>query len=100
MKVLRRWWCFLFGHKIYMPTAGVEACDRCGECREWGKPSWNEREAFGLALYPWMRVKRDVLERCSRLKEHLLCAQCNKLIRRRVDSRFCSQKCSDDWFPF
>jgi hypothetical protein len=32
MKVLRRWWCFLFGHKIYMPTAGVEACDKCGEC--------------------------------------------------------------------
>lgn len=32
MKVLRRWWCFLFGHKIYMPTASVEACDKCCEC--------------------------------------------------------------------
>ena len=100
MKSWRAYWCFLVGHRLYEPTAGVEACERCNDAREWGQPSWSQREAEGVLVYPWSLLKGFIVEHFRRLRAHLFCHQCGSLIFHRVDKHFCSKKCEDEWLPF
>jgi ribosomal protein L37E len=100
MKNWRAYLCFLVGHKINEPTTGVEACERCGEAREWFQPPWSRREAEGVMVYPWTTLKAFILEHFRRLKTHLFCHQCGNVIFHRVDKHFCSKKCEDQWLPF
>jgi len=100
MKGWRACCCFLVGHRLYQPTAGVEACERCGDAREWNQRPWSRREAEGVILYPWSLLTEAISKQFHRWKEHLFCHQCGGLIFHRVDEHFCSEKCEKEWFPF
>jgi hypothetical protein len=41
MKTWRVSCCFLVGHRLYQPTAGVDASERCGDAREWNQRPWS-----------------------------------------------------------
>jgi hypothetical protein len=100
MKSWRACCCFLIGHRFYQRTAGVEACERCGDARELGHRSWSRSEAVGEMVYPWSLLKEAISKHFLRLKAHLFCHQCGGLMFRRVERHFCSEKCEKEWFPF
>ena len=100
MKTWRASRCFLMGHRLYEPTTGVAACQRCNDARKWGQPGWSQREAEGLLLYPWSRLKGFVVGHFRKLRAHLFCHHCGRIVFHRVDKHFCSKKCGDEWFPF
>jgi hypothetical protein len=103
MKAWRALWCFLLGHTLYGPTAGVERCGRCDQSREWGQRLWSQREVEGVLGYPLNFLRETISKQVQvvrSLKAHLFCHHCGGLILHRVDQHFCSEKCEQEWFPF
>jgi len=100
MKIWPACRCFLVGHRIYEPTGGVQACERCGNARKWNQRPWNRREADGVLVYPWNVLKDTVSKPLQRVRSRLFCHHCGGLILYRVDQHFCSTKCEQEWFPF
>jgi hypothetical protein len=92
--------CFLIGHRIDEPTAGVEACGRCGDAREWSQRRWSRREAEDVMVYPWSLLKEAISKQILRLEAHLFCRKCGGLMFHRVEKHFCSEKCEKEWLPF
>ena len=90
--------CYVFGHKPTEVTAGVEACDRCGDTVAYyvDGTQWTDRERYGL-IEPLRIVCRRILQwswpRCYHCGKRLV-------FRRKVGYLFCSLQCEDDWIPF
>ena len=53
MRTICRAWCFLFGHKVFEPTGGVQACHLCHDAREWNVAGFTAREFTGIVRWPF-----------------------------------------------
>jgi hypothetical protein len=100
MRTICRAWCFLFGHKVFEPTGGVQACQLCHDAREWNVAGFTAREFTGIVRWPFYCMWRRIRDFAKGFKAQFFCHQCGWLILKRVDRSFCSQKCSKEWSPF
>lgn len=90
--------CRVFGHKVSVPTDGVELCDRCGSHAAYylDGSQWTDEEREGLVgplRRLWFRARSWTVPRCDHCRKCLL-------FRRRWAHDFCSKECQDRWIPF
>jgi hypothetical protein len=69
MKRLKKIKCYLFGHRFYEPTQGVEGCLRCDDHRAPhldGGEYWSNSEAYGRIGWLWLRLKASISSKLTR----------------------------------
>lgn len=90
--------CRILGHKVSVPTAGVEYCERCHDHAAYylDGSQWTDDEREGI-VGPlrdlWYRLRRWTVPRCDHCGKSLL-------FRKRVAHDFCSRECHNKWLPF
>lgn len=87
--------CKLFGHRITVPTEGVELCERCDEHAAYylDGSQWADWEYVGIVGTAWFWV-RDRLPTLPRISTK--CEYCHTPIGIHFGERYCNDECKDN----
>jgi hypothetical protein len=75
MRAICRAWCFLFGHKVFAQSAGVQACHLCYEAKKWYMAGYTAREFAGIVRWPLYRMCWSVRDLVKTLERRIFCHQ-------------------------
>jgi hypothetical protein len=75
MRAICRAWCFLFGHKVFAPSARVQACHFGHDAREWNMPGFTAREFTGIVRWPLYLMCWSVRDLVKTLERRIFCHQ-------------------------
>ncbi len=94
---MKRLFCWLFGHRIEVPTYGVEQCQRCWADRIYGETPFSALEVLGIVRCCWRAFKFWALGLWPWAK----CCNCGRrYLWREGDGPACSGECDEQQVPF